>query len=107
MNCIKDGKLTGASCAGCEVYVSGCDLYSIVKAVKEDRLRILAEPQKGTCGTCHHFTPEHGKRSGRCALRKYVKDRWGHEDTRLEFRVSQAKKACKAYEPVDEDVVKE
>jgi hypothetical protein len=99
MNCIKDGKLTGASCAGCEVYESGCDLYSIVKAVKEDRLRILAEPQKGTCGSCQNFRPEPGMRSGGCAVREYAKDWYGKEYTDRKFVAWRDKKACKAYRP--------
>jgi hypothetical protein len=104
MNCVKDGKFTGRSCVGCEVEREHCELYPVVRAVREDRFRIYPEPAAGTCGSCAHFRPEPGGRAGKCAIRAYSNSHpTGQYGARLqmEFRPAQSRKACKAYQPVE------
>jgi hypothetical protein len=103
MNCVRDGKFTGEFCGGCEVERANCELYPIVKAVREGRFHIYPEPAAGTCGSCGNFHPEPGERSGKCAVKEYSNSHpYGAYGTRLqmEFHPAQSRKACKEYQPV-------
>lgn len=73
-----------------------CDYFAKAK-------KIITPPRNRTvCGDCKHYIPGETKRSGTCAVRKYVQDRKNGfviiNQQKVPFLVYYAKTACKKFE---------
>lgn len=56
-----------------------------------------------TCGSCAHFHPVPGTRRGRCAVRRWPRDKRGRERTGgPEFEPVQSRTGCADYEKKEE-----
>lgn len=74
-------------------------LQELIRADREDRIRILPESHGKTCGTCGHFKRIPGTCRGKCDVKPYATNRYGFT---WEFEPSQSRKACKQYKSREE-----
>lgn len=100
-------------CEGCAVRrrsADGCCLKELHGAAADaiDELVRQLRRHEGvardkTCGSCRNFIRDPGRSTGRCRIRRYLRNRWGQENGR-EFIPTQSRIACKTeYIPIEQE----